>query len=144
MSRRMESLGEWAEVDWLVPIPTTRWRLRMRGYNQAEQLASALASTVQVPVLDALSRRPSRGTQVALPPHERLANVKRAFSLREQALSRLREAHVVVVDDVLTTGATAAAATDSLREAGVASVSVITFARALPHRRALGRSPREK
>lgn len=138
MAQRMIPLARNCSKDWIVPVPTTPWRRRMRGYNQAERIATALAVFVETPVLDALIRTGSGGTQVALQPLERLANVNQAFSLREECRSRLTDSHVVLVDDVLTTGATAAAVATVLRNSGVRSIQVLTFARALPVRGALG------
>ncbi len=135
MARRMVPLVADLSADWLVPIPTTAWRKRVRGYNQAERIAVELGRSTNAPVADSLTRRPSRGTQVALQPLERLANVHGAFSLLDQEDCRFRNAQIVLVDDVLTTGATAAAAAAVLQRSGARSVSMITFARALPARR---------
>lgn len=117
-----------------VPVPTTARRERQRGYNQSELLARAFASRVGIEVANALVRRGKGGTQVSLHPAERLANVRGAFSVRPGAVSRLRRSHVVVVDDVLTTGATVRAVARSLQVVGVDSVEAVTFARALPYR----------
>jgi ComF family protein len=138
MARYMIPLAGHCPKDWIVPVPTTPWRRRLRGYNQAERIATALAAFVETPMLDALIRTGSSGTQVALQPLERLANVNQAFSLREECRSRLSDSQVVLVDDVLTTGATAAAAVTVMRNSGVRSIQVLTFARALPVRGALG------
>jgi len=118
--------------DWVTWVPTTAPRRRIRGYDQAELLGRVVARETGIPLLRALARRGGGGTQVALQPAGRLSNVKRAFSLRETAVSRLRGAHVLLVDDVLTTGATAVAASGALARAGAAGVSVVTFARATP------------
>jgi ComF family protein len=116
----------------IVPIPTTSKRKRLRGYNQAEVIARNLSSMNHIECVDAMIRSPSDTTQVALQRTEREANVRRAFSIRAGAIRRVRGAHVVVVDDVLTTGATAGAAAVTLGRAGAARVDVVTFARTLP------------
>lgn len=118
----------------LVPVPTTPRRERRRGYNQASLLARALARRVGGEVALLLERRRKGGTQVALHPRQRAANVQSAFRPRPGAAARIRGASVVLVDDVLTTGATAGAAATALESAGVGSVSLATFARALPGR----------
>jgi predicted amidophosphoribosyltransferase len=121
----------------LVPIPTTVVRLRQRGYNQARCLAEAIARRTGHPVLDLLERRHSRPSQVALPRDARLANVVGVFALLarrsgEGSLGARIPATVVLVDDVLTTGSTAAEATRVLVAEGVERVFLLTFARALP------------
>lgn len=115
----------------IVPVPTTPWRRRTRGYNQASLLATAVSSITAVPSLEALRRERGR-TQVRLGPRERRSNVDGAFDLRGETRSLIRGRDVIVVDDVLTTGATANAITLALEPAGVASVRLVTFARSLP------------
>ena len=118
----------------VVPVPTTRTRRRRRGYNQAAVLARAVGAASERPVARALVRRSGGRTQVALQPMERGHNVLRAFSVREDETGRVRGRHVLLVDDVLTTGATGGAAARALDEAGVAGVTLLTFTRALPYR----------
>lgn len=119
----------------LVPIPTTRARERRRGYNQARVLADAVADAGGRPVRSLLARRPLSASQVALQRWQRMDNVRRAFFVPPAGASQVREQHVILLDDVLTTGATASAAAQVLVAAGVASVSLLTFARALPFER---------
>jgi ComF family protein len=116
----------------LVPVPTTPRRLRVRGYNQAERLARALSPRLRLPVLEALARREGGKSQVSLDPVERRANVRSAFHLLPDRAGGLRGKEVVLVDDVLTTGATALAVTETLIEGGASGVHLLTFARALP------------
>ena len=119
------------EAGVLVPVPASPVRMRERGYNQAALLAEALArKTDRRSIADALVRTHSRGTQTVLHPDERRANVAGAF--RPGRLDGLLGEHVLLVDDVWTTGATALACAGTLLAAGVRAVSVLTFARALP------------
>lgn len=112
---------------FLVPVPLGRARLRRRGYNQAERLATALGRRIGFPVrADLLERRRETPTQTALTPEARRANVAGAFAAGAAASG----ARCVLVDDVFTTGATLAAAAESLAFAGAASVEAVTFARA--------------
>jgi ComF family protein len=137
MGRRMAAAGVpggAASPRLVVPVPTTAERARKRGYNQAGLLAAEVAKALGIPVCDALLRTRGGATQVALHPSQRRANVKSAFAVREHTVPTLRDAHVLLVDDVLTTGATAAAAATELARTGASEVTLLAFARALPFR----------
>ena len=116
----------------LVPVPTTPRRLRRRGYNQARLLAKEVANRTGGTLIDALERGTEGMSQVALQPGERRTNVDGVFSLQPGAQSLIRGTHLVLVDDVLTTGATASAAATTLQGGGAATVRLLTFARSLP------------
>lgn len=116
----------------VVPIPTTRGRLRERGFNPARVLAEGVAEALNIPVMDALSRPVEAPRQVGLPPSRRAANVRNAFVAGGILRDSLLPPHVLLVDDVLTTGATGAAAAETLARAGVERVGLLTFARAIP------------
>lgn len=120
--------------DVLVPVPTTPARLRTRGYNQAALLAEALAVRLSLPVVSALRRARSKGSQTSLQPSERRANVAGTFQLMAP-MDRIRGRRVLLVDDVLTTGATAGECARVLTDAGAREVALATFARALDARR---------
>lgn len=120
-----------AERSALVPLPLAAARERERGYNQAERLASALAPALGLPVWSwALRRVRHTDSQVRLTPSERVANVSGAFAVPREAGRLLAGAHVVLVDDVVTTGATAVAAAEALVAGGARIASVVTFGRA--------------
>ncbi|HVZ76679.1 MAG TPA: phosphoribosyltransferase family protein [Gemmatimonadaceae bacterium] len=120
-----------AERAALVPVPLAPERERARGYNQAERLASALAPAWGVPVwADALVRVRVTQTQTRLTPEQRLVNVSGAFRARDDARDRLRLAHIVLVDDVVTTAATLNACAAALHAGGARIVSFVTFGRA--------------
>lgn len=113
--------------DLIVPVPLHRRRLRHRGYNQAWELARPLAAALGVPMRQGVLER-IRGTsaQTELDRVARRRNVRGAFRLRTDALPN----HVVLLDDVMTTGATLAECTRVLRRAGAKRVDVWALARA--------------
>lgn len=137
MAARMARLG-WpadvlAERAAVIPVPLAAARQRERGFNQSERLGAALARRWSVPLwTDALVRARATETQTRLTPGERLANVSSAFRVMDdaRASARLRNAHVVLVDDVLTTGATLNACAAALVAGGARIVSYVTFGRA--------------
>lgn len=122
-----------AEADWLVPVPLHRIRLWTRRYNQAAILAQAIAARDGKPLLfDALTRRKHTAPQVGLTRAERAANLTGAFVVRADRKPTIEGRRILLVDDVLTTGATVGAAAKALRRAGAAGVDVLTFARTVP------------
>ncbi len=135
MARRMAALV-WPDdvVDEraaLVPVPLSADRRRERGYNQSALLADALAARVGVPVWDdVLVRTRATRSQTRLTPAERLTNVAGAFGAARASAPRLRGAHLVLVDDVVTTAATLNACAAALVAGGARVVSFVTFGRA--------------
>jgi ComF family protein len=114
-------------ADALVPIPLHRTRLWRRRFNQAGELARAIAGTDGPPVLHGvLTRTAITRSQVGLSASERRRNVQGAFRVTEKAAVAGRR--LVLVDDVMTTGATLDAAARALRRAGAAEVDVVVFA----------------
>lgn len=120
-------------ADMLVPVPLHWRRLLARRYNQAALLANALGTLTQLPVdTTTLQRSKATPSQGEMPSaRARAKNVVRAFALAEKRKARILGKRVVLVDDVLTTGATVGACTKALLKAGAASVSVVTLARVL-------------
>jgi ComF family protein len=122
------------ETDLMVPVPLHRRRLFLRRYNQAALLAAALGRLKGTPVVvpDLLERTKATASQGHLSPAERARNVSAAFRLRPGAESLVEGKAILLVDDVLTTGATVSACTRVLLRAGAASVDVMVLARVLP------------
>ena len=127
-------------ADAVIPVPLHPWRALQRGFNQADDLARHLG----LPVWRALRRRRSGPPQASLPAARRHANVRGAFAISRGPASalasawpaRLRNRVVVLVDDVMTTGATIDACGRVLQDAGVTTVRALTVARAVATPRA--------
>jgi ComF family protein len=114
--------------DWIVPVPLHWRKLHSRSFNQSLRLARGLSKATGIPVKSGLLRRTeSTRTQTALTRAQRAENVKRAF--RFQGRNRLEHDKIVLVDDVLTTGATANACAKLLIGNGASVVDVWTVAR---------------
>jgi ComF family protein len=115
------------DFDLLIPVPLHSKRRRERGYNQSELLARTLARQVALPCTPCLVRtRPTR-PQVGLSDPQRKENVLKAFRCHDS--KRISSRRVLLIDDVMTTGATVASAAQTLVEAGALRVSVLTVAR---------------
>lgn len=119
-----------AMPDWLLAVPLSQERLRERGYNQSHQLAHALARRrglrCDANLLIRLQQGPS---QSSLPLADRAANVKHSFAIEPQRLADLRGAHVALLDDVMTTGATLFELARVVRQAGAVRVEAWVLAR---------------
>lgn len=113
--------------DALVPVPLHRARRREREFNQAEEIARLLARRTGVPVRDAIERTRYTTTQTRLDRQERMENLRGAFRVRHAAA--VQDRHLILVDDVFTTGSTVEECARVLREAGAASVRALTVAR---------------
>jgi ComF family protein len=115
----------------LVPIPLASARMRERGYNQSALIAGGLSTRWRVPVWGNLVVR-SRETrsQTQLTPEQRLGNVAGSFQIGARNLAAMQGAHLVIVDDVVTTAATLNACARVLYEAGARIISYVTFGRA--------------
>ena len=114
----------------LLPMPLSKQRLRERGYNQALLLARALRQGLTTPLpLHWLQKWRDTPAQSALAREERLRNVAGSFILAPEHRHRLRAARVVLVDDVMTTGASLEAACRVLRHAGAAHITTLVLAR---------------
>ncbi|MEP7057251.1 MAG: ComF family protein [Caldimonas sp.] len=114
----------------LLPVPLSRERLRERGYNQAWELARRLARKTNCAAdPDLLLRIKDTPHQLALAPDRRAANVRGAFAVEPRRSAELRGRSVGIVDDVMTTAATAAELARVLRAAGAARVDIWVVAR---------------
>jgi ComF family protein len=115
----------------LVPVPMEKKALRRRGFNPAERLARELSASLGFPVADVLRKTARTRPQSKTPSEERAANVRNAFACQGEEVVPLRGGPVLLVDDLVTTGATSAACGAALLRAGAGSVTVVCFGRAL-------------
>jgi ComF family protein len=116
-------------IDAVLPIPMHPLRERQRGYNQAALLAAPVAEILGVPLLPAKAvRRKRRPPQVGLSSEVRRRNVQSAFRVSERDESLIAGRHILVIDDVFTTGATVNACAEALRSAGSARIFIATLA----------------
>ena len=113
----------------VLPVPLHWQRLWRRGFNQAEWFAQPVADELGLPMVSSwLVRRRATPTQITLSRRARLANLAGAFAVTARATG-LADAHALLVDDILTTGATTEACARLLREAGAATVTILAVAR---------------
>jgi ComF family protein len=130
-------------VDLIFPVPLHVKRLRQRGFNQAGLLAKAFGHQVGLPVLfHVLTRKSWTEPQTRLNREERLRNVKDAFHVIDTG--KVRKRHVLIIDDVYTTGTTLNECAKTLKAAGASEVHALTVSRALPDwkRDYIDRTPR--
>jgi ComF family protein len=114
-------------VDAVVPVPL-HWRKRWeRGFNQADLLACYVARKRGVPVLRVLRRKRATAVQAGLASAGRRRNVAGAFALIADA--QIADRKILLIDDVMTTGATASTCASVLKRGGARSVSLVTLAR---------------
>ncbi|MDP4003612.1 ComF family protein [Methylobacterium sp. NEAU K] len=131
MARMMAASGRMliAEAECVVPVPLHRWRLWRRRFNQAALLGRAVAREAGLPFEPAaLVRIRATRSQVGLSRAARGVNLSGAFRVPPEQAHRIRGRRVLLVDDVITTGATGNAASRALLRGGAASVDLLTFA----------------
>ena len=116
-----------AAADWVLPIPLSRQRLQERGFNQALLLARQLAPSKTS--ADLLLRLQHTTAQSQLPRSERLDNLTGALAVEPLRQSQLQGKTIVLIDDVMTTGATLHTAALALRQAGAAHITALVVAR---------------
>ena len=130
MDGPLDELAAGGKIDLIVPVPLHADRLRERGYNQAQLLAKMISEQRGIPMDRwVLRRKRATAPQIGLPIKDRRLNVRGAFIVKKP--ERVADKTVLVVDDVLTTGATVSECSRVLLAAGAAKVRVATLARAV-------------
>ena len=115
------------DVDTVMPVPLHRWRQLRRGFNQAEELARPVARRLGVPLCNGVRRCRPTDSQSGLDAAARRRNLKAAFRAGDVPAA----SHVLLVDDVITTGETLRGVSQVLLEAGAEKISVLALARAV-------------
>ena len=124
---RLLLLLELPETDGIVPVPITAKSLRERGFNQSLLIARVIAKECKVPLLmDTLLKKKETPPQIGLSAKERMLNLKNAFEVK----GNIKGLRLLLVDDVMTTGATVTECSKVLMKAGAEEVVVVTLARA--------------
>lgn len=127
--RKLRAKGRLADADYIIPIPLHPKKLRIRGYNQSEWIAKGLSKGLQIPYdTHILVRSTFTETQTRKSRFSRWENVKEVFAVTDG--DAIAGKHVIVCDDVLTTGATTEAAVRKILEVPGTRVSVVTLATA--------------
>jgi ComF family protein len=114
------------DIDAVLPVPLHRWRRTRRGFNQAAELAEPVQKELRVPLLNNVVRATATPYQSGLDAAERRRNLTAVFRVR----GRITAKHVLIIDDVITTGETCRQLARVLFDSGVAKVSVLALARA--------------
>lgn len=129
------ALLEFSEYDYLAPVPLHKRRYRERGYNQAELLARSLAKLARIPVLtnNLIRIKYTQQQRKFKSQREKRENVKGVFRIRDP--EEIKNATILLIDDVLTTGATVSEIAGTLLNVGANRVDVFTIARAGQRRR---------
>jgi ComF family protein len=127
VARRWTAVGVGAEI--VMNVPVHRERERQRGYDQAALIARHAATALHLPFVPALTRARRTIAQFDLDRRDRARNVRDAFVVDPRATAAVRGRWILLVDDVVTTGATLAACATALESAGAYAVSAITVAR---------------
>jgi len=116
-------------IDYVVPVPLHWRRYAWRGYNQAEVMAQVIAQMRKVPVMKSLKRTRYTAYQMTQSAHGRIQNVLNVFSVGEDALEKYTGKHMVIVDDLMTTGATLEAVARALLPLKPASITALVGCR---------------
>lgn len=127
MASELQPSGFFEGIDAIVPVPLARKRQRQRGYNQSYEIARGISRITGLPIYNKVVRRTTfHKSQTTMGRHDRQRNVEGVFELTDaEAVSGC---HLLVVDDVMTTGATIAACAKALTKADGVRISVLTLA----------------
>lgn len=126
MAEEMAASQFFEGIDLLLPVPLARKRQRQRGYNQSMEIARGVSSVTGIAIASkAVTRRSFKGSQTQMGRQQRLENVTDVFELRDA--EQLRHKHVLIIDDIVTTGATVVACGQEVVKAGDVKISVLSI-----------------
>jgi ComF family protein len=125
-AKEIQPSGFFDGIDGIVPVPLAKKRLRQRGYNQSEEIAQGISEITGLPVIkNAVRRTVFEGSQTNKGRWERNKNVEHVFELTDSQV--VSNKHLLIVDDVATTGATCIACAKALCQAGNVRISVLSL-----------------
>ena len=125
-AREFALAGFFEGIDALIPVPLARRRQRQRGYNQSKMVARGVSAATGLPIFDRVARRTVfEKSQTKMGRWERIDNVKDVFEVRDG--STLNGKHILLIDDVMTTGATVISCARELQKAANVRISVLTL-----------------
>jgi ComF family protein len=126
MACELQATDFFSDIDVLLPVPLASKRLRQRGYNQSEQLAIGISDITHLPIVTkALRRKHFQQSQTTLNRWQRQENVEDTFWLKDG--SQLQDKHVLLIDDICTTGATLISSANTLKDIEGIRISVLTL-----------------
>lgn len=126
MARELQMSNFFEGIDGIIPVPLAKKRQRQRGYNQSHELAKGISEITGLPIYNKVVRRTVfEGSQTSLGRWERNENVEQVFELKDA--STIQGKHLLLVDDVVTTGATVIACAKELCKAEGVSISVLSL-----------------
>ena len=126
MAEEMQMADYFAGVDVIIPVPLSSKRKRQRGYNQSEMIARGIHEITHIPIMHrTLKRKHFHQSQTSLMRHQRQENVAEMFEWRDA--KDLEGKHILLVDDVCTTGATLTACANVLKDIPAIRISVLTL-----------------
>ena len=126
MARELQMSNFFEGIDGIIPVPLAKKRQRQRGYNQSHELAKGISEITGLPIYNKVVRRTVfEGSQTSLGRWERNENVEHVFELKDA--STVQGKHLLIVDDVVTTGATIIACAKELCKAGGVRISVLSL-----------------
>lgn len=122
---------DWKKIDCLVPVPLHWRRYAARGFNQTEEIAAVLSKSHGVPILNGIKRIKATQYQASLEQQQRKANVHNVFVVRESYKALYKDKHVMLVDDLMTTGSTLSEVARAIAAYRPASISAVVAARVI-------------
>ena len=126
IAKELQPSGFFDEIDGIVPVPLAKKRQRQRGYNQSMEIARSVSEITGLPIYNKVARRNAfEGSQTSKGRWERNENVEGVFEVKD--VSAIQGKHLLIVDDVVTTGATVIACAKELCKAGNVKVSVLSL-----------------